>query len=1164
MLRWIFLGFLALIVTLVFAPFIALNTGSGRAFVTSEINRLAGHTIQITKFAGHFPADLKLGSFSLSDSQGVYANGEALELRWAPLAILRGHIDITDLTANSINVIRAPTSATHSKNNTGSSVGLANIKLRLAHLQIDHLELGPALVQREADLRVTGSAAWRGGLNGDAELDTKTLDNRSAYRLTIRNSDSAVHLSLTADEPPGGLAGQFLHTGVATPLHFAMSLNGPQDNAKLTLETSFDGAKLTGDGMLDLNPDRPSADVTLHVPALTPIAAMAAQTAAGTATLHIVFQHRSQAVSDIAVDGQVSLSAAPERWAALIGKDGQFALRAKLNGLKLNISQFSASGAGFDASVTGQIDTQNLDLKTNGNLYDVHMLKPKLHGALAETSHIKGSFKNFALIGDMQGTIAAQNIPSGPFDIKLAVQHLPSLPEGSIDGSGAIAASPVTIKALFNASSKAGRDLDIQKLTWRSLHATGHINTRANDDLPNGTAEFIIGKLSDFAVFYPGISGSLAGKFSREQGGPLALTLNAKQANIGKIVSGLDAHVKASGAVNAISFTADSETRTLSGVPFQLATQGIVDVPGMRLKLAALTAHWHGIEAKLNAPTGFILKPTLRIEHLNLDVAGANITADGALSPNLNAKLTITNLAANLVHEFVPSLQISGIFGLNAALHGSLQNPIGPMKLTARGIKLHSGPAAALAPADLNVSAELQGQNATVTAALTNGPNIQLSLQGRIPFTQQGALNANARGQIDLRLLDPFLAVQGRVLKGSVALAGTITGNLNKPYVTGDLQLTRGSFADLGSGLNLTSITATLHGSGADINLVRFTANAGKGTITGHGDIHLDQPNMPVDIRLNANKATPIASDPLTATLDGALHLTGNLTQALDLSGAIEITQANINIPKSLPANIANLPIVMPNAAAPPPAATPLSVQLGLALHARNKIFIRGDGLFAEFGGSLKLNGSSRAPEVLGGFDLIRGSFSLAGKNLQFTKGVISFNGTALVPTIDLEATTTSATNITATLVIGGTADKPTITLTSAPPLPSDQVLAQLLFGQSVTSLSPFQAASLAAALAQLSGLAGTNDPLGSIRSALGLDELSIGSGTGGAAQLQAGRYVAPGVFVGVAQATSGQGTQASVEINLSKHLKLQTATGSSSTETGNASSIGLSYEFNY
>jgi len=392
----------------------------------------------------------------------------------------------------------------------------------------------------------------------------------------------------------------------------------------------------------------------------------------------------------------------------------------------------------------------------------------------------------------------------------------------------------------------------------------------------------------------------------------------------------------------------------------------------------------------------------------------------------------------------------------------------------------------------------------------------------------------------------------------------TLTGSPTAPLVNGSLSLSGGSVEDISSGLNLTKISVAVAATGRRVSLQNFQANAGSGTITGQGMVDLGSPNIPIDLQINAQHATPVSSDIVTETLDAALSITGALRGQMALGGKIKIDAANINIPKSLPPSVANLPIINAGEKPPPPPAPPPPINLNLTVSAKNQIFVRGDGLFAELGGRLRITGTAADPDPEGGFDLIRGNFSLAGKTLQFTQGTVSFNGDGFMPTLDLEASTvTTDNNTTATLIVGGTAAKPTITLSSSPPLPSDEILAQLLFGQSTSSLTPFQAASLAAALAQISGVGGGGNPLDSVRNALGLDELSLGGSGGGPPSIQAGRYVAPGVYVGATQATNGQGTQATVQVNLYKGLKLQTATGTGSAG-GNASSVGLTYQFNY
>ena len=212
------------------------------------------------------------------------------------------------------------------------------------------------------------------------------------------------------------------------------------------------------------------------------------------------------------------------------------------------------------------------------------------------------------------------------------------------------------------------------------------------------------------------------------------------------------------------------------------------------------------------------------------------------------------------------------------------------------------------------------------------------------------------------------------------------------------------------------------------------------------------------------------------------------------------------------------------------------------------QVFVRGHGLDAEMGGQLHLAGNSAALQVSGGFDLRHGNFSLAGQTLNFTSGRVAFDGyglqSKLDPTLDFVAQST-ANGVTATLNITGYADQPKIRLSSSPDLPQDEILAQLLFGQSVKQLTPFQVVQIAQALAAVTGIGGGGDPLASVRKGLGLDRLSVGaaSGNGPGATVEAGKYVANGVYVGTKQGTSG-GTQAQVQIDLTKHLKLETQLG--------------------
>ena len=379
---------------------------------------------------------------------------------------------------------------------------------------------------------------------------------------------------------------------------------------------------------------------------------------------------------------------------------------------------------------------------------------------------------------------------------------------------------------------------------------------------------------------------------------------------------------------------------------------------------------------------------------------------------------------------------------------------------------------------------------------------------------------------------------------------------------------------DFALGAHLTDLAARIAADGDTIRIASFTGRAGQGTIAAGGTVGLAGA-MPVDLTLTARHATPLASDRMTAIMDADLTLRGEAQGQLAAGGTLKIDRAEIRIPDRLPTSIAVLDVRRPGEPPPPPPPPPPDIALDLTVTAPGQAFIRGRGLFAEVAGRIKVGGTLAKPVPVGVFRLRRGNFNLAGTSLTFTSGDVRFEGGArLDPALHLVATSTNG-NIVATLTVGGFASAPRITLSSTPPLPQDEVLAQLLFHQSASTLSAVQLASAAAALAQLGGVgAGMLNPLDSLRQSLGLDRLTIGGGQNGSgASLEAGTYVAKGVYVGAKQAAQGTGTQASVQIDLMKGLKLETsvgtggqtsATGAAATQNPYGTSVGLTYQFQY
>jgi translocation and assembly module TamB len=1142
---------------------VGLNTVAGRVFAVREINRFAGPEISVSGLSGHFPTDIKLSSVSVADKNGIWLTGGNLELLWNPLKLLHRTVSVASLSAASLDVVRQPVPGKPSQGSSSSS--LPKFRLDVDRLAVPALRLGAALGGEEVSLNVTGAAHFLDVTKGAATLNATTPDGSAVYALNAGIDSKTVSMKLHVAEPPDGLLGHYAGPLVHEPLALDVSVAGPTDAAALNFNMALGAAQLNGVGTLGLDPENPKADVMLSVPALAPFGALAGKAIAGSTKLHLVVANHDGS-SSLALDGDVALTDAPGGLAKLVGPAGRLALLVNLHDHTVNIQNLDIDGAEFEFSANGSVAQSGVNLSTHAVLKQIAALSPGISGNVSEDGTIIGTAGDFAIDALLTGDIDEKNIPSGPFSISIDAQHLPRTPSGTLTGSGALENSPLLLDAAFSRDADGAVSVTINNALWRSLNAQADLALAAGATLPTGTAKFAVGQLGDFAPFSPvPLRGSVTGDFSHLDGEKFKLDLNARNLVADPHIGAVNATLSALGPTNALATRLQATVAKLVSAPARLALAGVFNLDARSATISSLSASWREINAVLQGPAGIATRPGIAVRHLVLDVNGGRVGVDGTLTPNLNATLNVQDLPASLARQFAPSMNASGTLSASATLTGSIAAPNGRLTLNAQNIKLHNGPAAAMSAANFTGSATIAGKTATINTKLTAGPNVSLAADGLVPLNQSGALNLHVTGRTDLRLLDPILAVEGSIVRGVVTADITVTGNATSPRANGNITLTDGSVENIGSGLNLTHMAAGVQATGRLVTLRNFQATAGQGSITGHGTVDLGTPDIPLDLTVDADNATPIASDIVTENLDAALSLKGALHGKMALGGTVKIDKANINIPKSLPPSVANLTIINAGAKPPPPPPPPPPVSLDLLVTASNQIFVRGDGLFAELGGRLRITGTAANPNPEGGFELIRGNFSLAGKTLQFTTGNVSFNGAGFMPTLDFEASTvTTDNNTTATLIVGGTAAKPTITLTSSPPLPSDEILSQLLFGQSTTSLSPFQAASLAAALAQLSGLGGGANPLDKVRNALGLDELSLTGSGSGPPSLEAGRYVAPGVYVGATQATNGQGTQASVQINLYKGLKLETSTGTSGAGTGNASSVGLTYQFNY
>ena len=959
--------------------------------------------------------------------------------------------------------------------------------------------------------------------------------------------------------------------------------------------------------------------LAVTLPDLAPLAAAGGTDLQGHADLAVAFSLDGPK-ADVTVTGPVAITGGQPQAAGLVGPGGQLSLAASKDGADLTLRQLRLDGQALHLAASGTERGRALDARFSLALPALQQALPSLRGAMTLSGTANGPLADLAAHVVADGNPGTATMAAGPLHLLLDAQHLPTAPQGTLSLAGTLDHAPLSLRAQAAKLAGGALHLTLDALSWKSASGHADLTLAAGAKLPLGTLDLRMARLADLRpVIGQPIDGSvLAGIRTTQAGGApprVSLDIRAdgglRNARVGRLLlagtvddpiaapsvnlrldaSGIQAgaiagtaHVAAHGPQTALDVAAQGAFQNVAGAPARLDAALRLDMPHKQVAISRLEAVAKGETVRLLAPARIGFGPQVEVDRLRLSAAPpgaapATIDIAGRIMPRLDLTASLANVTPALARPFAPTLDAVGVIAAQARLTGTTSRPEGSVRLTGDGLRLRTGPAASLPPARLVASLALAGASARVDARLNAGPDVALAVTGTAPTSAAGPLALHADGAVDLALANVILGAQGRQASGRLTLAMGVSGTAAAPRLDGTVQLAGGQFQDFAQGLRLTDIDALIRAAGQSLTIESFTARAGGGTIGATGTVGALLPGLPVDLHLTAKNARPLSSDLLTAVLDADIRAHGQATARLDVGGTVTVDSAAINIPSALPPSVAQLHVIRPGdrpAAAGTGAASAL-VALDVTVNAPGQIFVRGHGLDAELGGRLHVGGTSGAPAVGGAFDMRHGTFDLAGISLTFTKGRVGFNGTGVAhkidPTLDFTAESVVGSTV-AMLNVGGYADAPKITLTSTPPLPQDQVLALILFGQDTKSLSALQIAQVATALASLTGSGGGFDPLGSVRKTLGLDRLSIGSGSGsntGGASIEAGKYVARGVYVGAKQATSGGGSQAQVQIDLTRRLKLQTTVGTGGATTGvitpendPGSSVALKYQFQY
>jgi translocation and assembly module TamB len=931
-----------------------------------------------------------------------------------------------------------------------------------------------------------------------------------------------------------------------------------------------------------------SAQLDLHLPDVAPFAALGGQKVSGDADIK-AHAKRDASSTNLTADATANIDGGTAVWAGTVrGGPARLQLVAGLTDKQLTIERMQLTGRAISLSAKGtaeRTDPQELDARLDLSLSDLAALSPALAGDLKTSGKFKGPTNSLSADTELTSTLSIHGSPRGTVSATVHADGLPKSPRGTIEAHGDLDGAPLQLDVALQRAEGDVVHAMIRRADWKSAHADGDVTSGTDVARARGNVRLRMGQLSDLnrllgSTLQGTVNGSLA---LTPTAGPsrAQIQLDAKDVAAGGLTT--NAQLNASGTMDALDMKLAAQSPAVAGEPASVGSTAQLNVTAKELHLASLEASYHGQTLKLLSPAKLSFADGFAVTGLKVGAQQAVLEVDGRVSPALDIRASLKQVKPELINAFVPRLLASGTIQADAQVQGSFAAPTGKVHLEALGMRAANDAARGLPVTDLRADAQLMGNTANVDARLSAGSASHLALSGRTPLAADGRLDLKLAGNLDMALLNPLLEAGGRHVTGGIGIDTTVTGTAASPEIGGKVSLTKGSFRDYAQGINLSDITGELSGSQGLLRVEKLTARAAPGDVEVEGTIGVLQPKIPVDLKLTARNAQPIANNIVTANLNADIKVTGTARERLDVTGKVDINRADVEIPSGLPPNVAVLDVRRPGEAPPKPPEKPLVIGLDITVDAPRQILVKGRGLDAELGGQLHIRGTTDEPLVGGGFELQRGFFTLASSKLTFTNGTVTFGGAGLKnkidPTLDFTAQTQAA-DITATVRITGLADAPKIELSSTPELPQDEILARVLFGQSASQLSALQVVQIGTALATLSGGGGGSfNPVAKIQKALGLDRLSVGSaatpGPAGSQQstgaaIEAGRYVSSRVFVAVKESTTGA-SQLVVDVDLTKHLKLQTKLGNGNTtaqgttpENDPGSSVGLAYQFEY
>lgn len=604
-----------------------------------------------------------------------------------------------------------------------------------------------------------------------------------------------------------------------------------------------------------------------------------------------------------------------------------------------------------------------------------------------------------------------------------------------------------------------------------------------------------------------------------------------------------------------------------NGVPFRVAANAALTPSLWRVALAGRA---NSIDFKTRQPARIIPGNGMyRLEPTTIDLTKGSIQLAGDYGRGLNVQSRLTDVDLAILNPIYSGL------GLGGAATGSLDFaqtspdafPQADARLTISNFT-RSSMAAISRPVDINLVGRLLPNGGNMRAIVRRRGTVIGRVQADLTPLPPAAgdwttrlwaapLSGGVRYNGPAEILFSLVALPDQSLKGAIGIAADFSGRVQTPQLSGVVRATNLVYENSTYGTKLTQMKLRGTFTNDQLSVEEMSAKAGKGTVTGQGFVSLSSAkDFPVQLQLDLQNARVANNSDLATSATGTLNIVHGPNQPPTISGTLRLPETRYRIVRQGAVKVATLTGVRRKIRsgpvrvagnADPIKGLPTNWKLDIDVVADEKLYVTGMGLDSEWSARLKFTGVAGAPIIAGQIDMIRGTLGFAGKSFALESGRVNFEGTAINNPLLRVIASGNADGIVTNVIITGRAYDPQISFSSIPNLPQDEIIARILFGNSIAELSALQAVQLASSLNALRGGSGGLNPLGVLQSASGIDRLRLlgpDDATGRGNAVAVGKYISNDIYVEIVTDARGY-TASQIEIALTPALSVLSQVGS-------------------